>query len=287
MWTPRERFGLGKKVTVLIVISLLALSGVGMGLAYRQLTLKDQIQTISNQVNVGLIVKVYHPGQVQPFATRSMPHDLILDNFNALIYDMLATGTPLTQVNIKSTGASSATPSAGFFGDTFSCTLTNFPATTCGGFIAIGTGINAPAVSDYNVQIIYPTSGTEYAPISGTITVSGSANPTTITGITGVQTISDNGISITEAGLFAMYGASGSVHAYMLFHDTFSAIGVNSGDQVTVSYTITFDNSGFTYNLSKIVAGWLINTSPSGTNTVALKNDGGSTFNFFTVCSTG
>ena len=237
-------------------------------------------------LSMTLTVRAYHAGQSQPYATRVMPNDPIVDGFNKFLVDYFDRGS----------GQAALCPYAAcaFIGNTGS---TSCPAWGCGSFLEIGTtpgtsradtALNAAYTPSGGIVQMQSTAENPQQPSGAVAATPATCNTGTtdsVTGISGSQPIT-GGVTIQEAGLFleSAYPAS-----YMVSHDTISpGISASNGDTVTVAYAISLSNTGITTNFCNWFAG-LMTGNMGATNhvTVSLTNTAGVTNSFYVWCTSG
>jgi hypothetical protein len=241
-----------------------------------QTVAKDAVDSISLSIDV----KAYHSDGTL-YAERNLPNDLINNNLNTLLLEMFTpnvtcvsnyVSTSNTALNLETYNSAGACD-----GITYSGAGLCNTAPYCGTVEAIGSGTNAPARSDYQLQTIY---GSYFADTSSCVT-----GTTDTVQITGSDSITSS-VSITEAGLFIhlVYGGSGVT--MMLSHDTFTAINAVNGDTVTVTYDLNLNNSGFTTQfcnwLADILQGSIQSTN---TNSVTLTDTKGNIATYSVWCN--
>jgi hypothetical protein len=265
-------------VMLILILGLSMFDGVMY--ASHQLTPQTVAKDAVDSISLSIDVKAYHSDGTL-YAERNLPNDLINNNLNTLLLRMF---TPNENcITLLNTGNTYVT--FNIYGTVNSCTAQFENASPncnsvpyCGTVMAIGTGTNAPARSDYQLQAIY---GGYFADTSSCVT-----GTTDTVQITGSDSITSS-VSITEAGLFINLPYANSAYIYILSHDTFTAINAVNGDTVTVIYDLSLNNSGFTTQfcnwLSDILAGSMQSTS---SNTVTLTDTLGNTATYQVWCST-
>lgn len=218
---------------------------------------KSAIDAMVNNIDVGLTVKAYHHDGTL-FANRTLPHDIILNNFN--IYLCLAFFQNSAGIN----NCGSPTPAINFVGymSTSSSYCSNTVGNQMGACIGIGTSATTPTKGDTTLNAPYtPTGGNKW--ISSGAATCNTGSTDSITGPSITQSITGS-VTITEAGLAVSNGAGTA--PILFFHDTFTGIAALNGDFVTVQYTINLSNAGFTTNfcnwLAAILTGFTVVTSP-------------------------
>ncbi|MDA4123773.1 MAG: hypothetical protein OK456_11395 [Thaumarchaeota archaeon] len=197
-----------------------------------------------------LSVKVYHKGALRASVTEN--NDLVMNNFMnflpswmtylslsgpASTFTMTDTaGTPLTLVGRDSSNT--------FAGCTWTCESTVAPF--AGGYIAIGTGTNAPARTDYKLTAPYQTPVTVNPP---------TYDPTTGDIVFGTGIVAGTAASIGEAGFLENWYIGGTVWVnFLMFHDTFPTIAVSPGNTISVQYTVQLGSTAYNNNLGVLLA---------------------------------
>ena len=206
---------------------------------------RQQLINAINQITLTLNFTVTHNGKSY---STIIPNDLLTDNFYKL---MLSLFTPCysssTQIVYTVVLTSNVPDNVVMWNCNSSTSIFGFASTfnaINGGVIEIGTSSITPKTSDYNLNTAFQT----YFTTTSSCNIGTTDNIVT----SGSESISSSA-SITETGLLLDIG---SIYI-LLSHDTFSAIVVNSGDTVTVSYTLNLNNVGFNNNLCQILYGIL------------------------------
>jgi hypothetical protein len=248
-----------------IVVSLAALF-IFSSFVFPAMQTSQQNQTLSTAIggqlgqNLGtalhpiLTVKVFNPdGSLA--AERVEKDDLIMSNFVNFTNAILGTNAPVAAQmhdgsNTKRSNIVSPNGVATNFFTDSSTYCTGSGVTFCGAGIEVGTGSTAPTRSNYALVTPFmgfmPTGNSGYDPSTGNVTVSASE-------------VATSGATITESGLFfqAYTSAASAVEDYLLFRDTFTGVGVTTGQTISVQYTFELLNTAFTNNFGCLMSEYL------------------------------
>jgi hypothetical protein len=268
-------------VMLILIVSLSAFDGAVYATHYYNLLTPQTVaKDAVNSISLSIDVKAYH-SDGQLYAERNLPDDLINNNLNTLLLQMFTPNqscdnyldTANAFLTLVIYGTVGCSPAIYLIYNPTSCNSAPY----CGTRIAIGTGSNTPARSDYQLQTIY---GGYFADTSSCVT-----GATDTVQITGSDSITST-VAITEAGLFSYLAYPGGV-SVMLSHDTFTAINAVNGDTVTVTYDLSLNNSGFTNQFCNWLAAILQGSVQSTfSNTVTLTDTSGNIATYSVWCST-
>lgn len=114
-------------------------------------------------------------------------------------------------------------------GNWFMDTASNYPNCVQ---IGIGTGTNAPALSDYELQTPVDSEAKTMAPI-----MQASINVTSAATIT-----CGSARTVTEAGLYIWgYDTGGTARQFLYWRDTFTGVSIDAGRQISINFIIYFN----------------------------------------------
>ena len=209
--------------------------------------LKKSITKLSPILNVTVLDK---DGNLK--AQQIKEDDLIMANFlqffTALLWD--SNGATRTTTMYDNGGT---LRTIYIYGDEVTF-FNEFFTVDAGGYIGIGNGTTAPTRSDYSLESIQESIVVPSTPgyLSGLVAISASWSVT-------------SNYSVSEVAFFEKWISSTDPYYFMIMRDTFTPISVVEGDQVFCSYNIWLNNTGFTDNFGKFLAGIFQNTQTDKT----------------------
>ena len=262
METRKRRIGIGSIALVILIVSVIVLSGftavnyvrhnVSTQATSQTTSLNQTINSFVNQMNVALNIRVLNPdGTVA--ANYSYPHDIITNQFIKFLAGMWGyNGNGAACPSANNVGSGTSVSMCGGTGQAYSPFVSAYYGsvntayvTNDGGYIGIGTGTTTVARADYKLQ----TQVGSWAPVT-TPTISG--NSVTVVAsitLTSPATVSEAGFA-EESG--ACYQAScplgGTTYMFLFFHDTFAGFAVSTDQTVQIQYTLNLP-SGSNENL--------------------------------------
>ena len=262
METRKRRIGIGSIALVILIVSVIVLSGftavnyvrhnVSTQATSQTTSLNQTINSFVNQMNVALNIRVLNPdGTVA--ANYSYPHDIITNQLIKFLAGMWGyNGNGAACPSANNVGSGTSVSMCGGTGQAYSPFVSAYYGsvnyayvTNDGGYIGIGTGTTTVARADYKLQ----TQVGSWAPVT-TPTISGNS----VTVVASITLTSPS--TISEAGfaeqLGACYQAScplgGTTYMFLFFHDTFSGFAVSTDQTVQIRYTLNLP-SGSNENL--------------------------------------
>ena len=179
-------------------------------------------------------------------ASRCKDDDLSVSNFHGWLAALFTEAYGQNVVIDTAKNVSGATIISGFV-KTLTVDSGGYMFATCTGaagpVIAVGNGTNAPTTSDYSLQTMVEN----YTIITPAVYANGNVTFSAAITMTATRDISESGVFLRWGGV--------SNYIMMIFRDTFSPVTTNSGDAITITYTIGFAGTGFTNNFGYVLAG--------------------------------
>jgi hypothetical protein len=218
-----------------------------------------------------LSVKVYDKGALKDSVTEN--DDMVMNNFMNFLQSWLSyegsSSAPSTFTMTDSSGTARTLAGRDSSSTSTTCTWAceTSAAPYAGGYIAVGTGTTGPNRTDYKLASQYQSLVTVTQP---------TYDPSTGSIIFGIGIIAGTAASISEAGFFENWYTTGAFWAnFLMFHDTFPAVNVTTGDTISVQYTVQLGSTAYNNNLGVLLAAIFAN--PLGTSSsVKLNSTSGS-----------